>query len=134
MVALALGKSSASLGLGKLSGGASHADTDPSQRLGSPEEAPPVDSDGDGVSDETEAWLGTSSFTDESGVDGRTDAGAVASTVRLHEAEERGTSRPLDLSAPLHEQVPQRASGVLNAEASFQGSSVAMRCLALQRF
>jgi hypothetical protein len=36
------------------------------------------DLDADGVSDETEGWLGTSTNTDETGVDGRTDAGYLA--------------------------------------------------------
>jgi hypothetical protein len=50
--------------------------------------APAADMDADGVSDETEGWLGTSNFTDESGVDGRTDAGATASVERVERQRE----------------------------------------------
>lgn len=38
------------------------------------------DLDADGVSDETEGWLGTSTNTDETGPNGRTDAGYLART------------------------------------------------------
>jgi hypothetical protein len=87
------------------------------------------DLDADGVSDETEAWLGTSNLTDETGPEGLTDAGYTASVDRVQKALE---GDQLFQKFSDEEDEKTDATSVLErGPRTFEGSPIAIRCFDL---
>lgn len=87
------------------------------------------DRDADGVDDETEAWLGTSALTDETGPDGRTDAGYTASVDRVQRALEADQTFPR--FSDEEEDKTSTLSVLERGPRTFEGSAIAIRCAEL---